>query len=221
MGSVCVCYIFVCSRVLNNTVTRQVLIAAEGALKYVLRNPGKKKDEIQATFFEIRIDESQYTVLAGFNEELIQSGFGYLEEMHTFCRVEIPSSPHFLTKLGKILTPYPGVVFTPSSIYKTPVFKDDGTIWDYDDLSLHCAETLSTIPAEQILQSKRNAFASRTESQLKISVTEVGRSGVGGDDYFDKFIDSPEDAEDAGNRNSSTPGSSFRVQTEVFKGTHL
>ena len=127
----------------------------------------------------------------------------------------------FFTKPDKILTPYPGVVFTPSSIYKTPAFKDDGTIWDYDDLSLHCAETLSTIPAEQILQSKLNAFASRTESQPKISVTEVGRSGVGGDDYFDKSIDSPEDAEDAGNRNSSTPGSSFRVQTEVFKGTHL
>ena len=30
-----------------------------------------------------------------------------------------------------------------------------------------------------------------------------------------------DDAEDAGDRNSSTPGISFRVQTENFQGTHL
>jgi len=113
------CNISVNTRLLNkHTVTTQVLIAAEGALKYV-RDPGKKA-EIQATFLELRIDESQYTVLAGFNEGLIRSGFGYLEEIHVFCRVELPSSPHFLTGLGKVLTPYPGVVFTPSFRYKTP-----------------------------------------------------------------------------------------------------
>lgn len=235
---------YVHTRVLNKiTVTTQVLIAAEGALKYV-QDQGKKA-EIQATFLELRIDESQYTVLAGFNEGLIRSGFGYLEEIHIFCRVEIPSSPHFLAELGKVLTPYPGVIFTPSFGYKTPVFKDDGTIWDYDDLSLHRAETISAIDVEEILHSKLNAFASLTDSQPSISVSALGRPGVGGndnygstqgekgrghsDDYYnrgsfddsDESDDDAEDAEEVGNRNSSTPGISFRVQTEIFKGTHL
>lgn len=165
-----------------------------------------------------------------------------------FCRVEILSSPHFLTELGKVLTPYPGVVFTPSFGYKTPVFKDDGTIWDYDDLSLHRAETLSAIRVEEIY-SKLNAFASLTESRPSIFVTALGRPGVGGNDDYgstpgekgrghsddynhdckrnsnlddnDESDDDPEDAEDTGNRNSSTPGISFRVQTEIFKGTRL
>ena len=33
--------------------------------------------------------------------------------------------------------------------------------------------------------------------------------------------ESDDDAEDAGDRNSSTPGISFHVQTEIFQGTHL
>ena len=241
--SMCIVNILFHTRVLKTLlVTTQVLIAAEGALKYV-RDPGKKA-EIQATFLELRIDESQYTVLAGFNEGLIRSGFGYLEEIHVFCRVEILSSPHFLTELGKVLTPYPGVVFTPSFRYRTPVLKDDGTIWDYDDLSSHCAETLSAIRVEEILHSKLNAFASHTESQPSISVTALGRPGVGGNDDYDSTLgesrghsddynrdckssdndesdNDAEDAEDLGNRNSSTPGISFRVQTEIFKGTDL
>jgi hypothetical protein len=208
VGSVCACQYFrPYQSAEQHTVTTQVLIAAEGALKYV-RDPGKK-DEILATFLELRIDESQYNVLAGFNEGLIRSGFGYLEEIHVFCRVEIQSSPHFLTKLGKVLTPYPGVIFTPSFVYKTPVFKDDGTIWDYDDLSLHRAKSLSAIRVEEILHSKLNAFPNLTESQPSIS---------GNVDVNDESDDDPDDT---GDQNSSMPGISFRVQTEIFKGTHL
>jgi hypothetical protein len=164
-----------------------------------------------------------------------------LEEIHVFCRVEILSSPHFLTELGKVLTPYPGVVFTPSFGYKTPVFKDDGTIWDYDDLSLHRAETLSAIGVEEILHSKLNVFASLTESQPRISVSALGRPGVCGNDNYgstlgekgrghsddynldvnDESDDDGEGAVDVGNRSPSTPSISFRVQTEIFKGTHL
>jgi hypothetical protein len=244
VGSVWHVIIFVSTSAEQHTVTTQVLIAAEGALKYI-RDP-EKKSKIQATFLELRIDESQYTVLAGFNEGLIRSGFGYLEEIHVFCRVEILSSPHFLIKLGKVLTPYPGVVYTPSVVRETPVFKDDGTIWDYDDLRLHRAETFSAIRVEEILRSKLNTFASLTESQPSISVTAVDRPGVGGndsygstlgekgrgysDDYnhdckrnsnFDDNDESDDYAEDARNRNSSTPGIAFRVQTQIFKGTHL
>ena len=140
----------------------------------------ERKAEIRAAFRDLKILESQYGVCAGFNEALIQSGFGYLEEIHVFCRVEIPNSSFLLTKLGKVLTPYPGFVFTPSSGYKTPVFKDDGTIWDYHDLSLHRTERHSDIRANGILQSELNAFTSLAESQPAISVTALGRSEGGG-----------------------------------------
>jgi len=96
------------------------------------------------------------------------------------CRVEIPNSSLLLTELGKVLTPYPGVIFTPSSGYKTPVFKDDGTIWDHDDLSLHCAERHSDLHANGILQSQLNAFTSLAEIQPIILATALGHSEGGG-----------------------------------------
>ena len=188
--------------------------------------------------------ESKYAVLAGFNEALIRSGFGYLEEIHVFCCVEIPHSPNFLSKLGKILTPYPGIIFTPSSGYKTPVFKDDGTIWDYEDLSLHRAKTHSTIRAKEILHSDLNAFTSLAESQPSISVTASGRSegggnanrsGTGGDKGRGRSDDHNDDCErnnkpddskpasddpdHAGKRGPSAPSISFDVQAKLFKGT--
>jgi len=133
------------------TVPLQVLIAAEGALKHI--SDLEKKTKIKAAFLNQNILESQYAVLAGFNEALIQSEFGYMEEIHVFCCVEIPDSllPILLPELGKVFTPYPGIIFMPLSEYETPVFKDDGTIWDYHDLSLHRAERHSSHLAKRIL----------------------------------------------------------------------
>jgi len=190
--------------------------------------------------------ESQYAVLAGFDEPLVRSGFGYLEEIHIFCCVEISHSPNFLSKLGEILTPYPGIIFTPSSGYKTPVFKDDGTISDYEDLSLHRAKTHSTIRAKEILHSELYAFTSLSESQPSISVTASGCSEGGGndnhggtgedkgrgrsDDHNDdcernnspddsKPEDDQDDPDDAGKGNPSTPSISLDIQAKLFKGT--
>ncbi|KAF8797603.1 hypothetical protein BYT27DRAFT_6935145 [Phlegmacium glaucopus] len=232
----------------NGIVTTQALIAAEGALKYI--SDSGKKAEIKAAFLDLQIVESQYAVLAGFNEALIQSGFGYLEEIHVFCCVEIQVPDYtLLSKLGKVLTPYPGIIFTPSSGYKTPVFKDDGTIWDYDDLSLHRAETHSSsaIRAKEILHSELSTFTSLAESQPSIPVTTSSCSGGGGNDNHGgteedksdgcsddqnndregnnpddshKPDSNPEDPESGGNGDPSTPASGiFDIQAKLLKGT--
>jgi len=97
----------------------------------------------------------------------------------------------------------------------------------------------SATRVEGILHSKFNAFASLTESLPCIA---LGRPGVDGNDNYASTLgekgcghsddynhdckrsesdDDAEDAEDVGKRDSSTPGISFRVRTEIFKGTHL
>ena len=168
----------------------------------------EKKAEIKAAFQNLQIPESEYLVLAGFNESLIEMGYGYLEEIHILCSVEIPFSPHLLCKLGKVLTPYPGILFLPSrsSGYETPVFKDDGTIWDYADLCFHRAKRYSDIRAKGIIHSEPNAFTSLDESQSSISVTvhALGRK------------------EGSGNNKpgaTSKLGISLDVQAKLFIGT--
>ncbi|KAF8816171.1 hypothetical protein BYT27DRAFT_6466354 [Phlegmacium glaucopus] len=226
-------------------VATQVVIAAEGALKYVCDSG--KNAEIKTAFLDLKILESEYLVLAGFNEAFIQTGFGYLEEIHIFCCTKIPNPLPLLSRLGKILTPYPGIIFTPSSVYKTPVFKDDGAIWDYGDLSLDRAERHSDILAKGISCSELVPVTSLVQSQSSSSSVTLGRSGGGGNDNHggagedkgnsrsddhnddretnDNSNDNtpdgdPEDAEGSGNGDSSTlPGISFNVQAKLFKGT--
>ena len=217
---------------------KQAVIVAKGALEHV--GNLARKAEINAAFLGLKITESQYAVLAGFNEALIQSGFGYLEEIHVFCCVEIPNPLLLLNKLGRALTPYPGIIFTPSSGYKTPVFKDDGTIWDYNDFALDHAQTYSDIDAKY---SELNISSLAENSPSNVTVTtsnsgdSQGGSGHHGSSEGDKDDDSgnfernnnsdgkrpegnPGDPGGVGDGDSSTPDISFEVQTKLFKNTN-
>ena len=216
---------------------KQAVIVPESALKHV--GNLAKKAEIKAAFLDLQIAESQYAVLAGFNEALIQSGFGYLEEIHVFCCVEVPNFLLLLNKLGKALTPYPGIVFTPSSEYRTPVFKDDETIWDYNDFALVHAQTYSDLVAKYSELNFTSLAENQSPSSVLITASNSGNLEGGssnhGSSEGDKDKDSgnhernnnskgkkpegdPGDPDDVGNGDSSPPDISFEVQARLFKG---
>jgi Ankyrin repeats (3 copies) len=120
----------------NDTYLSHFLLGAKGALKHM-----KEKDvEIKATFSYWEISEFDYSIHAGFNESLINLGVGYLQEIHVFTSVEIPADSPLVIKLGKLFSPYPGIIFAQASSLQTPVFKDNGTTWDFDELVLSQAK---------------------------------------------------------------------------------
>ena len=86
-------------------------------------------------FDKCQIQKSDYVVLAGFDESLVKSGVGYLEQIHVFTIAEVnPSSSESLfTELGRLFSPFSSTLFTESSSYRLPVFKD-GNEWDFDEL---------------------------------------------------------------------------------------
>ena len=218
----------------------QAVIVAEGALEHI--GNLARKAEIKAAFLDLQITESQYAVLAGFNEALVQSRLSYLEEIHVFCCAEIPNPSFLLNKLGRALTPYPGIIFTPSSGYRTPVFKDDGTVWDYNNFALVHAQTYSDIDAKcselnftSLADSNQSSSTVPVTASLKYGDSEKG-SGNHGSSGGDKDKDSgnhgrnnnsdgwkpegdPGDPDGSGSGNSSTPYISFEVKTRLFKGT--
>ena len=87
-------------------------------------------------FDKCQIPKSDYVVLAGFDESLVKSGVGYLEQIHVFTIAEVnPSSSESLfTELGRLFSPFSSSLFTESSSYRLPVFKDDGSQWEFDEL---------------------------------------------------------------------------------------
>ena len=105
-------------------------IAAEHALQHARNNISS----VSEVFGEWQIQESEYIVHAGFDESLIKSGVGFLEQIHIFTLAEVDATSPLLTILGKLFSPFSSILFTESSSYRLPVFKDDDSVWDFDEL---------------------------------------------------------------------------------------
>ena len=107
-------------------------IAAEHALQHARNNISS----VSKVFDKWNIQKHDYAVLAGFDESLVKSGVGYLEQIHVFTIAEVnPSSSESLfTELGRLFSPFSSSLFTESSSYRLPVFKDDGSEWEFDEL---------------------------------------------------------------------------------------
>lgn len=91
---------------------------------------------VSEVFDKWQIQKSKYVVLAGFDESLIKSGIGYLEQIHVFVIAEVNANSPLLQELGRIFSPFSSILFTPSSWYRMPVYKADtnGDVWDFNEL---------------------------------------------------------------------------------------
>ena len=89
---------------------------------------------VSKVFENWEIQKSEYIVLAGFDESLIKSSVGYLEQIHVFVIAEVDATSPLLTELGRLFSPFSSILFTESSSYRLPVFKDNGSLWEFDEL---------------------------------------------------------------------------------------
>ena len=125
------------------------LVGAESALKHI----NEREAELTSIFASFQISQSDYSVHAGFNESLIKLGVGYIQEIHAFLSADITADSPLIIELGKLFSPYPGILFALSSFYQTPVFKEDGSVWDFDELVLSRAEKYDRIHPVSVLNS--------------------------------------------------------------------
>jgi hypothetical protein len=105
----------------------RVIVAAE-ALEHIRRN---EKDI--ARIFAGR--DIQYILQAGFNESLIQRSVGHLQEIYLFVEQSFSSNSPIFEQLGRIFSPFPGVVWMPARCQLTPIFNGD-TECDRDSVLL-------------------------------------------------------------------------------------
>ena len=80
----------------------------------------------------------------GYDEELLCGGGGYVQEiLITILEdLKIEGDYSMIQKIGKILSPFPGVIRMPQGFFRTPVFKHDGTVWEtYNDFVQHHGNT--------------------------------------------------------------------------------
>ena len=96
---------------------------------------------VSEIFDRSQIRKSEYAVYAGFDESLIKSGVGYIEQIHVFVSAEVDANSPLLAELGRLFSPFSSILFTGSSWYRMPVFKagSNGDVWDFDELTYFTA----------------------------------------------------------------------------------
>lgn len=89
----------------------QVVVAAECALKHLEQN----FSEIERIFSDFQISKSDYHLLAGFDEDLLQNRLGYLDQIHVLIHSEPLNMTFLLSQLEKTFMPFSAIVFTEKS----------------------------------------------------------------------------------------------------------
>lgn len=102
---------------------------------------------LERTLAEFGVRRDLWISQVGFDEELLCGGGGYVQEVLITILEDLDMEGGYLMmqKIGKILSPFPGVVRMPGCFFRTPVFKRDGTIWEtYDDFVREHVKTLDS-----------------------------------------------------------------------------
>ncbi|KAF8816300.1 hypothetical protein BYT27DRAFT_7077478 [Phlegmacium glaucopus] len=91
--------------------------------------------QLAEVFSRWKIQESEYVVRAGFDESLIQSDVGYLEQIHVFTPATVHATNSQLHyELARIFSPFSPNLFTASDSHSIPVIKGDVTARQFDEL---------------------------------------------------------------------------------------
>jgi len=74
----------------------------------------------QKIFTDFSIPETEYQLLAGFDEDRIRSRIGYLNQIHVLLFSEPQNMDRFLLHLSQVLENFTAVIFTNKSTYHLP-----------------------------------------------------------------------------------------------------
>jgi len=222
--------------------SKQLVLVAKTALHHLQQHEAEIKDTLSGS----KISERDYILLAGFNESGIHSGIGYVEEIHVLWRKKYLPKKALLRSLGRIFSPFPGVIFTthPPYCFRTPVFDSGGKAQEWDEVLFIQAHTYTTHQIRNTMKEKEMMLASICLSEGKVlsgSGSGGGRDGnekksgenipqgkrIGGNpqkgsekcsegDNDDPEGGDPNDSDSRDNSDTHLPQISFNIQTEIY-----
>jgi hypothetical protein len=92
------------------------LAVAQEAMQHLEQNFAT----FQKIFTNFNIPESEYLLLAGFDEEIIRSRLGYLNQIHIVLRSSPQDLDHFLLCLSSALKNFTAIIFIGAVTYRLP-----------------------------------------------------------------------------------------------------
>jgi hypothetical protein len=157
-------------------------IAAEHALHHV----EKRLSQIETIFQSHDIDKSQYAIYAGFDETLIRTGVGYMEQIHLFTMANIAPESPLLSQLGKVLSPFSSILFTASHTLHLPIYKPGSTTtWGFDELAFKTASKVIDHGSTAAMHPTVISLSQRIDKNNSLGLSSTAASGLGSGSTFD------------------------------------
>jgi tetratricopeptide (TPR) repeat protein len=75
-----------------------------------------------------------FYVQTGFNEDILFLGQGILQEIYIYINFDLSDDKIVLDQLGKQLSPFPGILFTPTTSYAIPLVSSEGYSLDETEI---------------------------------------------------------------------------------------
>jgi hypothetical protein len=145
-----------------------------------------------------------------------------------------------LSELGRLFSPFSSILFTESHSYRLPVFKDDGSLWEFDELVHFTASkfvnggssaktpltiiSLSQTPSGSLPDGITGSSQSSSESssqegekpEKKGKERDMGDKDEADKDDEDSY-DNPEDPPGDQDSDAKPRGISFKITSEIIQ----
>ena len=101
------------------------VLSSDGALQHAVAH----REELESVLIKYSLP-TDFTIQAGFNEDLLVNYNSLLQEVYIVCEIKFASlQPACLKALEIILSPYPAYIVTTSGA-TTPIFNTDSDVPD-------------------------------------------------------------------------------------------
>ena len=203
---------------------------------------------LERILIDFGVQRDLWVSQVGFDEDLLCGGVGYVQEVLITILEDLEMEGDFsmIQKIGKVLSPFPGVVRMSGCFFRTPVFKRDGTVWEtYDNFVRDHVNTLDSFEYDsaRLLHMARShgveeppvdqeGESSKTESNSTAATSNSGSvRPTGGGNRSEKAKgktpkrteqkdssdgSDPDDSNDPDAGAGTSPGTRPRIQFEII-----
>jgi hypothetical protein len=107
-------------------------------------------------------------LLVGFDEDVVAHDLGLLQHVYLYSSVEPDHDVSLADELGRLFSPYPGTIITPTKILPTPVFNADGHYYTEDELLTSHMETFDCVAKDKCVVLSKGCQLHSSKVQLEI-----------------------------------------------------
>lgn len=115
-------------------------------------------------------------LVVGFDEYAVAQEWGLLQRVYLLLSVEPDDDLSLCDQLGRLFSPYPGTIITPTKVQPTPVFDEEGRYYEQEELISTRTERFDSVAKDECLILSEGCKLHFSREQISVADTLDGDS---------------------------------------------